>query len=88
MRKFHGDSVREQAIVPNLFTRLIWRASYLAQTSKAFLDNNSQLISDPPSLETRRLAAPQSVLEAGEELILIDLGYAQPHAWAPIFCCP
>ncbi|HEX3037266.1 MAG TPA: hypothetical protein VHT73_19450 [Thermodesulfobacteriota bacterium] len=83
--EFHGDPVGEQTVVPNLFTRLEWQTRYLAKTSKAFLDNDGQLISNLPALETRGLAAPQPVLETGEQLILIYFGYSQPHALPPIF---
>ena len=55
---------------------------------QAFLDDDGQPIAHLLGLETRGLAAPQSVLEAGEELILIDLGYSQPHTSPPLFCCP
>ena len=55
---------------------------------QGFLDDDGQPIAHLLGLETRRLAAPQSVLEAGEELIRIDLGSSQPHTSPPLFRCP
>jgi hypothetical protein len=55
---------------------------------QGFLDDDGQPIDHLLGLETRGLAAPQSVLEAGEELILIDLGYSQPHTSPPLAFCP
>jgi len=40
--EFHGDSMGEQAIGPDLLTRFEWRAYDLAKTSKAFLNDEGQ----------------------------------------------
>jgi hypothetical protein len=55
---------------------------------QGFLDDDGQPIDHLLGLEMRGLAASQSVLEAGEELILIDLGYSLPHTSPPLAFCP
>jgi hypothetical protein len=75
MCELHSDPVWEKTVIPNLVARFKWLVCYLGESRKAFVHYDCEAVANFPRLEASGLATPNTMFEACEELVLVDLCY-------------
>ena len=71
--ELYANTVRKQAVVPDLCFGFEWFSGYFGERGEALVHYDCKAISFLPRLEARHLASPKPIFQAGEELILINL---------------